>query len=113
MLASGIVCWVLLEAIVNIAVMVGLLPFAGNALPFISYGGSNLVMTLAAMGVLLSVSRRDKSDENIPRRTRANGPAWSWTQRLGDAIKPNATPNLGRRNGRRRVSRSVRREDSH
>jgi cell division protein FtsW len=113
MLASGIVCWVLLEAIVNIAVMVGLLPFAGNALPFISYGGSNLVMSLTAMGVLLSVSRRDKSDENIPRRTRANGPAWSWTQRLGDAIKPNATPNLGRRNGRRSISRSVRDEDSH
>jgi cell division protein FtsW len=113
MLASGIVCWVLLEAIVNIAVMVGLLPFAGNALPFISYGGSNLVMSLTAMGVLLSVSRRDKSDENIPRRTRANGPAWSWTQRLGDAIKPNAAPNLGRRNGRRSISRSVRDEDSN
>jgi len=112
MLASGIVCWVLLEAIVNIAVMVGLLPFAGNALPFISYGGSNLVMSLTAMGVLLSVSRREHSDENIQRRTRVNGPAWSWTQRLGDAMKPDAAPNLGRRNGRRSISRSVGRTDS-
>jgi len=113
MLASGIVCWVLVEAIVNIAVMVGLLPFAGNALPFISYGGSNLVMTMTAMGVLLSVSRREKSDENIPRRTRVNGPAWSWTQRLTDIVKPNAAPNLGRRNGRRGIPRSVRSEDSN
>ena len=112
MLASGIVCWVLLEAIINIAVMVGLLPFAGNALPFISYGGSNLVMSLTAMGVLLSISRRNKSDENIPRRTRANGPAWSWTQRLGDAMKPNAASHLGRRNGRRSIPRSVSRDDS-
>ena len=111
MLASGIVCWVLLEAFINIAVMVGLVPFAGNALPFISYGGSNLVMTLTAMGVLLSVSRREKSDEDIPRRTRVNGPAWSWTQRLSDAVKPNAAPNFGRRNGRRSVPRSVGRDD--
>jgi cell division protein FtsW len=112
MLASGIVCWVLLEAIVNIAVMVGLLPFAGNALPFISYGGSNLVMSLTAVGVLLSVSRREKTDEAIPRRTRVNGPAWSWTQRLSEAIKPNAAPNFGRRHGRRSVPRSVSRDDS-
>jgi len=112
MLASGIVCWVLLEAVINIAVMVGLLPFAGNALPFISYGGSNLVMMLTAMGVLLSISRREKRDEAIPRRTRVNGPAWSWTQRLGEAIKPNAAPNFGRRNGRRSVPRSVSRDDS-
>jgi hypothetical protein len=81
-------------------------------LPFISYGGSNLVMSLTAMGVLLSISRREKSDENIPRRTRVNGPAWSWTQRLSEAIKPNAAPNLGRRNGRRSISRSVSRDDS-
>jgi cell division protein FtsW len=113
MLASGIVCWVILEAMINIAVMVGLMPFAGNALPFISYGGSNLVVTLAAMGVLLSVSRREQSDENIPRRTRANGPAWTWTQRLGEAIKPDAAAHLGRRNGRRSLPRSVGRPDSH
>jgi cell division protein FtsW len=39
-------------------VMVGLLPFAGNALPFISAGGSNLVASLAAVGILMSVSRQ-------------------------------------------------------
>ena len=45
--------WIVIEAVINMAVMVGLLPFAGNALPFISAGGSNLISTLAAIGILL------------------------------------------------------------
>jgi cell division protein FtsW len=88
-LAAGIVAWVALEALINIAVMVGVLPFAGNALPFISYGGSNLVVTLTAIGVLLSISRR-RDDETIPRKTRA-------------------TVDFGRRDRRWSVSRLIRR----
>jgi cell division protein FtsW len=57
-LASGLSIWVGFEALVNMAVMVGLLPFAGNALPFISAGGSNLVATLAAIGILFNISRQ-------------------------------------------------------
>jgi cell division protein FtsW len=44
LLAAGLTLWLGMEAIVNMAVMVGLLPFAGNALPFISAGGSNLLV---------------------------------------------------------------------
>lgn len=58
LLASGLVIWIAFEALVNMAVMVGLLPFAGNALPFISAGGSNLVSTLAALGILFNISRQ-------------------------------------------------------
>lgn len=58
LLASGLVIWIVAEAMINIAVMVGLLPFAGNALPFISAGGSNLVVTLIAIGIILNVSRQ-------------------------------------------------------
>lgn len=58
LLATGLVTWVAMEALVNMAVMVGLLPFAGNALPFISAGGSNLVATLAALGILFNISRQ-------------------------------------------------------
>jgi cell division protein FtsW len=57
-LASGLVIWIGMEALVNMAVMVGLLPFAGNALPFVSAGGSNLVATLAALGILFNISRQ-------------------------------------------------------
>jgi cell division protein FtsW len=58
LLASGLVIWIAFEALTNMAVMVGLLPFAGNALPFISAGGSNLVATLAALGILFNISRQ-------------------------------------------------------
>ena len=58
LLASGLVIWIAFEALINIAVMVGLLPFAGNALPFISAGGSNLVATLAALGIIFNISRQ-------------------------------------------------------
>ena len=46
LLAAGVTFWIGMEALINMAVMVGLMPFAGNALPFISAGGSNLVSTL-------------------------------------------------------------------
>ncbi|MFN2298333.1 MAG: FtsW/RodA/SpoVE family cell cycle protein [Anaerolineales bacterium] len=62
LLAAGVTTWVALEATINILTILQVLPFAGNALPFFSYGGSNLVLTLGAMGLLLGVSRRRKDD---------------------------------------------------
>lgn len=58
LLAAGITFWIGIEAAINMAVMVGLMPFAGNALPFISAGGSNLVSTLCAIGIMLNISRQ-------------------------------------------------------
>jgi cell division protein FtsW len=58
LMASGLALWIGLEALINMTVMVGLMPFAGNALPFISAGGSNLVVSLGAIGVLLNISRQ-------------------------------------------------------
>lgn len=58
LMAAGLVIWIGLEASINMMVMVGLLPFAGNALPFVSSGGSNLVSCLAAIGILLNISRQ-------------------------------------------------------
>jgi cell division protein FtsW len=58
LIASGLTIWIGVEALINMAVMVGLLPFAGNALPFISAGGSNLTASLAAIGILLNISRQ-------------------------------------------------------
>jgi cell division protein FtsW len=57
LIAGGISVWITLEAFINMAVMVGLVPFAGNALPLVSFGGSNLVATLGALGILLNISR--------------------------------------------------------
>lgn len=63
LLAAGLTFWIAAEALINMTVMVGLLPFAGNALPFISAGGSNLTATLAAVGILQNVARQSQAGE--------------------------------------------------
>jgi cell division protein FtsW len=57
-LAAGITSMVLLQAVMNVAVVVGFLPTKGLPLPFVSYGGSSLVVTLVAVGILLGISAR-------------------------------------------------------
>lgn len=57
LLAIGITVMIVGEALVNISVVIGLLPTKGIALPLISYGGSSLVMTLFALGILLNISQ--------------------------------------------------------
>jgi cell division protein FtsW len=57
LLIAGLVFWIVFEAYVNIAVIIGLLPVAGNPLPFVSQGGSNLVVTLSAVGMILGIAR--------------------------------------------------------
>lgn len=57
-IALGIAIWISLQAAINIGSMLGLLPLTGVPLPFFSYGSSSLVITLAAMGILLNISRQ-------------------------------------------------------
>lgn len=60
LLAGGITAWVLAQALVNIGGVVGLLPITGLTLPFISFGGSSLVVTMAATGILLNIARQSR-----------------------------------------------------
>jgi cell division protein FtsW len=57
-LATGITSMVVIQALFNISVVIALLPTKGIPLPFISYGGSSLFMTLAAVGVLLNITQQ-------------------------------------------------------
>jgi cell division protein FtsW len=86
LLATGITAWLVLQAFINIAVVVVLLPITGITLPFISAGGSSLLVSFVAVGILLSVSR-----ETQPRGS------------LTDAH-----PDRGRGHGRPRLSRARR-----
>jgi cell division protein FtsW len=58
LLATGITSWVLGQAVINIATVIGLMPATGIPLPFISFGGTALMIMMAATGVLLSVARQ-------------------------------------------------------
>ena len=58
LVAAGITAVILIQATVNFFAVLGLLPLTGVPLPFISYGNSNLIVLLAAMGILINVSRQ-------------------------------------------------------
>jgi len=58
LLASGITFWLGLQAMLNIAANVALVPLTGIPLPFISYGGSSLLVTLIGVGILLNISKQ-------------------------------------------------------
>jgi cell division protein FtsW len=90
LLAGGLTFWIVIEALINMGVMLNLLPSAGNALPLISAGGSSMVVTLAAIGIIINVGRMSHRQENAEGRTYG------------------AVVDLRRRDGRRGVSRSVR-----
>jgi len=57
LLSAGVVIWVGVQAILNLAAVTALIPFTGIPLPLISYGGSSLIFSLAGLGLLLNVSK--------------------------------------------------------
>ncbi len=60
LLATGIVAMIAIQAIVNIAVVTSSMPVTGMPLPFFSYGGTALAITMAEMGIVLNISRHKK-----------------------------------------------------
>jgi cell division protein FtsW len=58
LLAVGITSWVTAQAFINIGAVVGLLPVSGVPLPFVSFGGSSLVILMAAVGMLLNITKQ-------------------------------------------------------
>jgi cell division protein FtsW len=88
LLAVGITGWLIIQAVTNIAVVVALLPVTGITLPFISAGGTSLIVSFAAVGILLSISR-----ETIE----------------GGTVEQDASADRGRRNGRPHLPGSRRR----
>ena len=71
LMAAGITAWLCFQALINVGVVVAVLPVTGITLPFVSAGGSSLTVSLAAVGILLSISR-----ETVER---------GWTSAAGDS----------------------------
>lgn len=94
MLALGITSWLVYQALVNASVIVGIIPFTGLPLPFVSYGGSSMLISLLGVGVLLNISQQNKRLEaGVTRQSRSKSAATS----------------LGRWDGRSHNSRPSRR----
>ncbi|MDP2288997.1 MAG: putative lipid II flippase FtsW [Actinomycetota bacterium] len=66
--SAGVGSWIVVQAIVNIGAVLGLLPITGVPLPFVSYGGSSLIPTLAAIGMLLAFARNEPGARQTLRR---------------------------------------------
>lgn len=67
LLACGILCWFVYQALINIAGITRSLPLTGIPLPFLSYGGSSLAATMAAVGILLNISRQSVDGSGQPK----------------------------------------------
>jgi cell division protein FtsW len=92
LMAIGFTMWVAVQSLLNIAVMTAVVPASGLPLPFISYGGSSLLMLMSGVGLMLSISRV------------------STQRRMNDGRRfSNATYDRSGGNGRPRLSRPDRR----
>ncbi|HEX3706114.1 MAG TPA: putative lipid II flippase FtsW [Mycobacteriales bacterium] len=74
--AAGITAWLLGQALVNMGAVVGLLPITGIPLPLVSFGGSALVPTMFAIGMLISFSRREPATAKALAARRAGRERW-------------------------------------
>ena len=73
-LASGLTTLVCAQAAINIAAVMGVAPLTGIPLPFLSYGGSSLVVLLAGVGILLNIAQRGgRASASVSDRSRGNG----------------------------------------
>jgi cell division protein FtsW len=70
LLAIGIITGIIVQALFNISVVISILPAKGIPLPFISYGGSSVMVTLIGVGILLSISRFATEDNSRQAKTR-------------------------------------------
>lgn len=66
--ATGVGCWIVVQAVINIGGVLGLLPITGVPLPLVSYGGSSLVPTLVALGMLMAFAKAEPEARRALRR---------------------------------------------
>ncbi len=107
-LGIGITAWITLQAFLNMAVNLAMLPFSGLTLPFISYGGSSLLACMAGVGVLLSISRHGSTQAAPAAQTARLEAPRAIGDHPGGTEAGYATLTLGWRHWRTRLSHSGR-----
>jgi cell division protein FtsW len=96
-MAAGLTFWMMIEAVINMGVIVGIFPMAGTALPFISAGGSNLLSFMAAMGILLNISRQSGQKVEVEeRRSYSASVDWRGRDRRRRVSRPRRTASTNR-----------------
>ena len=107
LVAIGITTWFVVQAFVNIGAVIGLLPITGVPLPFVSFGGSSLLVNLAAAGLLLNIARHPV--EPAPAAvTATQAPPGGASTRPAD-VRPHLGDHRRRRHGRTPAPRPRRR----
>ena len=97
LLAIGITFWLVFQSLIHVAVITAVVPFTGMPLPFLSYGGSSMLISLLGVGILLSISRDAAVNVKVQRRKPIR-------ESLRESI------DLRRRNGRTHFSSPVGRQ---
>ena len=111
LLAAGLTSLVLAQASINLFAVLGLAPLTGVPLPFVSYGGTSLIVTLAAAGLIMNVARRRPQAASGARDSQARSGASAPAARLraiegGGARRTTAKPGNGKSRRRRAAGTS-------
>lgn len=88
LVATGISLWMLFQAVINIGAMLSLIPLTGIPLPFISYGGTSLVISLFGIGVLLNISKYTVNEVNNANNRQRRGVGRSYISGTGSMRRP-------------------------
>jgi len=98
LMASGVVAIIVIQVTLNIAVVTGIMPPTGVVLPFVSYGGSSVIIFMGMMGLLLNVSRQrvveasfDENAEDAPKKRRTPRPPQKKQQKMPVRRRPIST----------------------
>ena len=115
LMAAGLTSLILGQAIVNLFAVLGLAPLTGVTLPFVSYGGSSLIVTLAAAGLILNVARTrgiavSASDRSSSSRSKPKSSGGS-SSRAGSAAKLRVVDGAGQKARQRKRAASPARSD--
>lgn len=95
LIATGVFAWLATQSLINIGAMLGVLPLKGITLPFISYGGTSVLLVMAAIGLVFQISRHTLY--SVPRNSSVNGRTGYEDSRDRRRVRGAYHPNTGSR----------------